>query len=96
MPSYVVTLKAGAGWPSQPVIVRSRALPNFGWARIVSTSTRVISPVAASRVMNLGMRGSDSMMRSITSASPGTWKRNCSEISASVGGLPAAFWCWAM
>jgi hypothetical protein len=27
----------------------------------------------------LGVHGSDSMMRSITSASPGTWKPNCSE-----------------
>jgi hypothetical protein len=46
--------------------------------------------------MKLGMRGSDSMIRSITSAWPGTWKWNCSEISPSVGGLPAAFWYCAM
>ena len=35
------------------------------------------------------------MIRSITSAWPGIAKRNCSESSASVGGLPEPFWYWA-
>ena len=41
------------------------------------------------------MRGSDSMIRSITSAWPGTRKWNCSAISDSVGGRPVAFCCCA-
>jgi hypothetical protein len=55
----------------------------------------VISPLVASRSKKRGIRGSASITRSTTSASPGTRKANCSASSASVGGRPVAFWCCA-
>ena len=64
-----VSENAGACFPSHP---RNRSLHGLGEVRIGPDDGHIDprdSPVRASRVMKPGMRGSDSMIRRITSIS---------------------------